>query len=189
MEGCGKGMNIVSDKYDKNEYFVPEVLVSARAMEAAVKVLRSHISVEEAEESGKVVLAVVEVDVHDIGKNLVKILLDSAGFEILDLGKDVSSSKLIETIREEKPQIVGLSTLMSPTLEIMEDTLKAFEDKGVRDKVKVMVGGAIVDEDFAGEVGADGYAEDASKAVGLAEKLMGGEEFEAQGSCKSCNTE
>lgn len=172
MKGCAKGMKVVSDKYENGEYYVPEVLVSARAMKRAVDVLQPHIKVEGAEMPGKIMLGVVDGDVHDIGKNLVKILLSAAGFDVVDLGKDVHAEDFIDAIKEEKPQIVGLSTLMSPTMLTMENTLKEFEKEGIRDEIKVIVGGAIVNREFADEIGADGYEKDAAKTVKLVEKLL-----------------
>jgi dimethylamine corrinoid protein len=172
MEGCAEGMKVVSDKYDKLEYYVPDVLISARAMESAVAVLQPHIKVEAAEVPAKVLLGVVDGDIHDIGKNLVKILMSAAGFNVIDLGKNVSASTFINAIKEHEPQIVGLSTLMSPTMITMADIIKEFGNQGVRDKLKVIVGGAPISAAYAEEIGADGYEKDAPKAVKLVEKLL-----------------
>jgi corrinoid protein of di/trimethylamine methyltransferase len=172
MGGCAEGMKVVSDKYDKLEYYVPDVLISARAMESAVAVLYPHIKVESTKVAAKVILGVVDGDIHDIGKNLVKILMNAAGFNVIDLGKNVSASTFIEAIKEHEPQIVGMSTLMSPTMITMREIIAEFGKQGVRDKVKVIVGGAPITAAYAEEIGADGYEKDAPKAVKLVEKLL-----------------
>lgn len=172
MKGCAEGMKVVSDKYEKSEYYVPDILVAARAMDAAVAVLRPHIKVGTAKVPAKVVLGSVEGDVHEIGKNLVRILLSAAGFNVVDLGKNVSASAFVKAIRRENPEVVGLSTLMTPTMITMKDTIAEFRKQGVRDKVKVIVGGAPVNSEFAKQIGADGYGGSAAEAVRLVEKLL-----------------
>jgi corrinoid protein of di/trimethylamine methyltransferase len=174
MEGCSEGMKVVSDKYEKSEYYVPDILVAARAMDAAVSVLQPHIKVETARTPAKILIGSVEGDVHEIGKNLVKILLSSAGFNVVDLGKNVSAKAFVEALKREEPAIVGLSTLMTPTMITMKDTIAEFKKQGVRDNVKVVVGGAPVNADFAKQIGADGYAESAAKAVRLVEEILAG---------------
>jgi dimethylamine corrinoid protein len=172
MGGCAEGMKVVSDKYDKMEYYVPDVLISARAMNAAVAVLQPHIKGEATKVPAKVILGVVDGDIHDIGKNLVKILMSAAGFNVIDLGKNVSASAFINAIKEQKPQIVGMSTLMSPTMITMREIIAEFKKQGVRDMVKVIVGGAPISAGYAEEIGADGYEKDAPKAVKLVERLL-----------------
>jgi len=174
MKGCAEGMRIVSDRYDKGEFYVPDVLVAAQAMNTAVQILTPHIKVEGTSVPGTVLLGVVSGDIHDIGKNLVKILLEAAGFRVIDLGKDVSAATFIEAVKEHKPDVVGMSTLMSPTMMTMQETIKEFKNQGVRGMVKIIVGGGPVSPEFAEEIGADGYEKDAPKAVKLVEKLMKG---------------
>ena len=173
MEGCGAGMAVCSDLYDKGEIFVPEILMSAEAMYAAMDILKPHIKVEDAGKSkGKVEIGVIEGDMHDIGKNLVKIMLDAAGFEIIDLGRDVPIDDFVSTAKTEKVDIVAMSTLMTTTMPGMLDVVRGLRDKDIRENVKVLVGGAPVNEDFVSRIEADAYAEDASKAVKVASKLI-----------------
>lgn len=173
MEGCGAGMAVCSDLYDKGDIFVPEILMSAEAMYAAMDILKPHIKVEDAGKSkGKVEIGVIEGDMHDIGKNLVKIMLDAAGFEIIDLGRDVPIDDFVSTAKNEKVDIVAMSTLMTTTMPGMLDVVRGLRDKDIRENVKVLVGGAPVNEDFVSRIEADAYAEDASKAVKVASKLI-----------------
>lgn len=173
MEGCGAGMSVCSDLYDKGEIFVPEILMSAEAMYAAMDILKPHIKVDDtAVSKGKVVIGVVEGDMHDIGKNLVKILLDAAGFEIYDLGRDVPIDDFVNTAKEKNAEIVAMSTLMTTTMPGMLDVVRGLRDKEIRDKVKVLIGGAPISEDFVSKVEADAYAVDAPKAVKVASELI-----------------
>jgi dimethylamine corrinoid protein len=172
MKGCAKAMEIMSDRYDKMDAFVPDILVSADAMYGAIEVLKPHIKVGAAEAPGKVVLGTIEGDIHDIGKNIVKILLDIAGFEVIDLGRNVPLKQFVEKVRETKADIIGLSALMSTSMLGMPETIELIKDAGLRDKVKIMVGGAPVSAAYAEQVGADGYAENAPKAIKLAERLV-----------------
>jgi 5-methyltetrahydrofolate--homocysteine methyltransferase len=141
-------------------------------MNAAVAILQPHIKAEATKVPAKVILGVVDGDIHDIGKNLVKILMSAAGFNVIDLGKNVSASAFINAIKEQKPQIVGMSTLMSPTMITMREIIAEFKKQGVRDMVKVIVGGAPISAGYAEEIGADGYEKDAPKAVKLVERLL-----------------
>lgn len=172
MEGCAKGMDIMSDKYECREAFVPDILLSAQAIYKAIDILKPHIKMEATETPGKVVLGVVEGDIHDIGKNIVKILLDVAGFEIIDLGRDVRLKQFIEKVREEKPDILGMSALMSTSMIGMPHVLEMLQDAGVREDLMVMVGGGPLSSAYAEEIGAEGYAENAPQAVKLAGELV-----------------
>ncbi len=165
-------MDVVGDLFEKKEYYVPEVLLSAHTMQRALNILKPHLVVVEANIPGRVIIGSVEGDVHDIGKNLVAMFLEGAGFEVHDLGRDVSISKFVQKIKEIKPDIVALSALMTTTMEKMRETIERFKEDGLRERVKIVVGGASVTEEFAKEIGADGYAEDAVKAVNLCERLM-----------------
>jgi corrinoid protein of di/trimethylamine methyltransferase len=172
MGGCSKGMEVLSDLYDKGEAFVPEILVSADAMNAAIAILKPHIRVEGIKATGKIVLGVCEGDVHDIGKNIVKIMLDAAGFRVVDLGYSVSAKQFVEAVRKESPDIVGVSALMTMTMMGMQEIVEALRDSGLRDSVKVIVGGGPLSPEFAERIGADGFGDNGPEAVKLVEKLM-----------------
>jgi len=171
-EGLIAGMDIVGDKFQKNEFYVPEMLIAARAMKAGMQVLRPILVQKDIKALGTVVLGTVRGDLHDIGKNLVGMMLEGAGFEIADLGVDVSPEKFIQAARERKAQIIGLSALLTTTMPSMKDVIKALEQKGIRDQVKVMIGGAPVTQSYADEIGADGYAPDAASAADKAKELI-----------------
>ncbi|RLE08998.1 cobalamin-binding protein [Candidatus Aerophobetes bacterium] len=166
------GMDIVGEKYKKNEFYIPEMLVAARAMKAGMEVLRPILTDKKVRSSGKVVLGTVQGDLHDIGKNLVGMMLEGAGFEVIDLGTDVSSEKFVETVKENNAQLVGMSALLTTTMIHMKDVIKAMEKTGLRGKVKIMVGGAPVTQDYADEIGADGYAPDAVSAVDKVKEIL-----------------
>lgn len=172
MEGCSKGMEVLSALYDKGEAYVPEILVSADAMNAAIAILKPHIKVQGTKATGKIVLGVCEGDVHDIGKNIVKIMLDAAGFQVIDLGYSVSAKQFVEAVRKENPDIVGASALMTMTMMGMQEIVEALKDGGFRDKVKVIVGGGPLSPEFAEKIGADGFGDNGPEAVRLAEKIM-----------------
>ena len=171
-EGLLKGMSIIGKKFKENEVFVPEVLVSARAMNGGMEILKPKLVEDGVESTGTVVLGTVKDDLHDIGKNLVRMMLEGAGFEIFDLGTDVSPEEFVEKIIEEKPDIVGLSALLTTTMENIGEVIEVLEEEGLREEVFVMVGGAPITDDFAKEVGADAYASDASRAAEVAEKAV-----------------
>lgn len=166
-------MEQVGRLFEEGEYFVPEMLVSARAMQAGLSLLKPKLVQAEVTPTGKVVAGTVKGDLHDIGKNLVCMMLEGAAFEIIDLGTDVPPDRFVEAVRSSGAQLVALSALLTTTMPNMKNTIEALQQAGLREQVKVMVGGAPVTETFARQIGADGYAPDASRAVLLAKSLMG----------------
>ena len=162
----------VGQLFEDGEYFVPELLVAARAMQGGLKILKPFLAAEAVEPIGKVVTGTVKGDLHDIGKNLVGIMMEGAGFEIIDMGTDVSPEKFVEAVKESGAQVVALSALLTTTMANMPNTIKAFEESGLRNMVKIMVGGAPVTEEYAKKIGADGYAPDASQAAKVALALV-----------------
>jgi 5-methyltetrahydrofolate--homocysteine methyltransferase len=167
------GMEEVGDLFARNEYFVPELLLSARAMNAAVEVLRPLLVGSGYEPAGKVVMGTVQGDLHDIGKKLVAMMLEGSGFEVVDLGTNVAPERFVEAAKESGAQLVGLSALLTTTLPAMEQTVQAIRQAELAGEVRVMVGGAPVTDAFAQQIGADGYAPDASAAAALARRLAG----------------
>ena len=159
--------------FEANEYYVPEMLIAARAMKAGLAILRPQLVEEDVEPLGKVALGTVKGDLHDIGKNLVGIMMEGAGFEIVDLGVDVSPEKWVEAVRDQKVDVVGFSALLTTTMPSMKTSIDALEEAGLRDKVKVIIGGAPVTQRYADEIGADGYARDAAAAATLVKNLLG----------------
>ncbi len=172
-DGLIAGMNVVGEKFRKDEMYIPEVLLSARAMAAAVEVLKPLLIAEDVPSRGKVVLGSIQGDLHDIGKNLVAIMLEGAGFEVVDLGIDVPAEKFIETALEEDASVVGVSSLLTTTMPKMKDVVDLVEERGLSGKIKVLVGGAPLTEEFAQSIGADGYAYDAANAVEKVRTLVG----------------
>ena len=167
-------MSVVGDKFTKNEIFVPEMLVAARAMQKGVEVLKPLLMGENAVSAGKMIMGTVAGDLHDIGKNLVIMMLEGAGFEVIDLGVDVPAEKFIEALDQNPDvKIVGASALLTTTMPALKDTVKALNEYPNRDKFKVMVGGAPITQEFADEIGADAYTEDAAEAAQVAKKLVG----------------
>jgi 5-methyltetrahydrofolate--homocysteine methyltransferase len=166
-------MTEVGRLFEENEYFVPEMLVSARAMQSGLAILKPHLAAGGATPAGKVVIGTVKGDLHDIGKNLVGMMLEGAGFEIIDLGSDVTPEKFVQAVKDHNPQVIGMSALLTTTMPSMSSTIKALQEAGVREQVRVMIGGAPVTDEFAKRVGADGYSPDASSAVRLAKALIG----------------
>jgi 5-methyltetrahydrofolate--homocysteine methyltransferase len=164
-DGLIAGMNVVGARFKVHEMFLPEVLLSARAMTAGVAILKPLLIAEEVPSRGKVVLGSVQGDLHDIGKNLVGIMLEGAGFEVVDLGIDVPPEKFIEAAIAEDASVVGLSSLLTTTMDIMKGVVKLVGERGLSEKVQVIVGGAPLSEEFAQSIGADGYAYDAANAV------------------------
>jgi len=158
--------------FEEGEYFVPEMLISARAMKGAMASLKPHLQQGEMHFAGKVVIGTVKGDLHDIGKNLVGLMLEGAGFQVVDLGSDVTAEKYIEAVKEADANIIAMSALLTTTMVNMKATITALEEAGLRDKVKVMIGGAPVTDNFARQIGADGYAPDASRAVAVAKTLV-----------------
>ncbi len=172
MFGCSEGMNIVGAKYEKREVFVPEILLSAEAMEAAIDILKPHIAGGKAEVKGTIVLGTVEGDIHDIGKNLVKILMEASGFRVYDLGKDVPLNEFVKEFKKRGADAIGLSTLMSTTLIGIKEVIKLLKENGLRNKVKVAIGGAATTPRFANDIGADGWGNDAVEAVKITKNML-----------------
>ena len=172
-EGLMAGMGIIGEKFKKNEVYVPEVLIAARAMNAGIEVLKPVMAEEDEEAKGRVVLGTVKGDLHDIGKNLVKIMMEGKVLEVIDLGIDCPAEKFIESAKEKKAQVIACSALLTTTMTEMENIVKAVEEAGIRDKVKIMIGGAPVTKSWAEKIGADGFAKDAITAVALAKRLVG----------------
>ena len=164
-DGLIAGMNVVGDRFRNHEMFLPEVLLSARAMTAGVSLLKPLMVAEEVPSRGKVVLGTVQGDLHDIGKNLVGIMLEGAGFEVIDLGTDVPAEKFIDTALAENASIIGLSALLTTTMPLMKSVVDLVDERGLSDQLKVIVGGAPLSEEFARSIGAQGYAYDAANAV------------------------
>ena len=173
MDGLVDGMNKASDLYDAEEYFVTDVLLCSDAMYAGLEVLRPHLPENaDAGEKPKAVIGVVEGDTHDIGKNLVKIMMDTAGFEMYDLGRDVPLDAFVDKAIEVNASIVCMSTLMTTTMVGMRTVVEKLQERGIRDKVKVMIGGSPISQKYADEIGADGYSTNAVEAVKLAKRLL-----------------
>lgn len=166
-------MNEVGKRFECNQFFVPELLLAARAMKASLELLRPLLAARGTEPVGRAVVGTVKGDLHDVGKNLVASLLEGGGFEVIDLGVNVPPEKFIAAVREKNAQIVGLSALLTTTMPSMRLTIEAFKAAGLRDKVKILIGGAPVTQRFADEIGADGYGENAPSAVNLARKCLG----------------
>jgi 5-methyltetrahydrofolate--homocysteine methyltransferase len=169
--GLIAGMDEVGKDFKAGELFVPEVLIAARAMHAGMGVLRPLLAEADVPSAGKFVVGTVEGDLHDIGKNLVKMMIEGAGFETVDLGTDVKAAAFVDAVREHQPKVVGMSALLTTTMVNMKGTIEALEEAGLRDQVKVMVGGAPVTAAFAEEIGADAYAPDAASAVDVAREF------------------
>ena len=165
------GMEVVGDRMRKGECFIPEVLLSARTMQGALDLLRPHLGEGEGAGLGTIVIGTVEGDLHDIGKNLVAMLLQGAGFTVVNLGTGVTTAAFIEAVKEHSPVIVGMSALLTTTLPHMAETIAALKDAGLRDSVKIMIGGAPVTQAFSDELGADGYGANAGMAVERAKAL------------------
>ena len=171
-DGLIQAMARIGGKFKNGEIYIPEVLIAARAMHAGLAVLKPILSKSSGSMTGKVIVGTVKGDLHDIGKNLVIMMLEGGGFEVIDLGIDVSADKFIEAIRQHQPQAVGMSALLTTTIKEMKSTIQEIEKAGLRKKVKILVGGAPVTERFAKDIGADGYARDAASAVDLVKSLV-----------------
>ena len=167
-EGLISGMNVVGEKFKNNEVFVPEVLVAARAMNMGTNLLKPLLNAEGVKANGKVCIGTVKGDLHDIGKNLVKMMLEGKGMEVIDLGTDVSPETFVMTAKEQQCQIICCSALLTTTMGVMEDVVKAAEAAGIRDQVKIMIGGAPITEAYAKQIGADCYTPDAASAADAA---------------------
>lgn len=171
-KGLVAGMNIIGEKFKNNDIYVPEVLVAARAMSRGAAVLKPLLAQEGVQSIGKACIGTVQGDLHDIGKNLVIMMFEGKGFEVIDLGVDVPPEKFIQTAIDENCDIIGLSALLTTTMPVMAEVIKAAEEAGIRDKVKIMVGGAPVTQEFADSIGADAYTEDAPSAAEKALEFM-----------------
>jgi len=176
-EGLTRGMEIVGQKFDAGEYFIPDMLASAEAVGAAMEILVPHLARSGVKPKGKIIIATVKGDLHDIGKNIVSILLRGAGYIVKDLGNNIDTQTIVDAVREEKPEFLGLSALLTSTMIHMGATMQALNESGLRNNVKVIVGGAPVSEEFAGSIGADGYGGDGFQAMAVVESLA------------SCNSE
>ena len=164
-EGLMPGMAIIGDKFKKNEVYVPEVLIAARAMNAGIEILKPHMADSDMNNNGTVVLGTVKGDLHDIGKNLVKIMMEGKGMNVVDLGIDVAPEKFVEAAKENNAQVIACSALLTTTMTEMENVVKALVEAGIRDSVTIMVGGAPVTQSFCDSIGADRYAPDAASAA------------------------
>ena len=172
-KGLTAGTTIVGQRFKACEMYVPEVLMAARAMAAGVDLVKPMLKGKEIITKGKFMIGTVKGDLHDIGKNLVALMMESSGFEVVNMGVDISPEKFADAVREHQPQLLGLSALLTTTMLAMKDTIEGLKEAGLRDSVKVMIGGAPVAADFATEIGADGYAPDAASATELALRLLG----------------
>jgi corrinoid protein of di/trimethylamine methyltransferase len=166
-------MDVVGQRFAKSEIFVPEMLVSAMTMKKGLEIVKPLLKEAESQSKGKVVLCTVKGDLHDIGKNLVAMMLEGAGLEVIDLGVDSTVDMVIARVKELQPDVLGMSALLTTTMPEMEKVLEALQAQGIREKIKVMIGGAPVGADFATKIGADAYGEDAAEAVNLARELIG----------------
>jgi len=180
-EALVPAMAIVGEQYERGEKYVPEMLLSAQAMKRAMELLRPLLVSSGVKMQGRVVMGTVEGDLHDIGQNLVAMMLEGAGFEVCNLGTDVSAEEFVKAVREHEANLVGLSALLTTTMVHMPEVIDALKEAGLRDQVKVMIGGAPVSQEYADNIGADGYAPDAASAAKLAKQLMA--ELKGRASC------
>jgi 5-methyltetrahydrofolate--homocysteine methyltransferase len=164
-QGLTAGMQVVGDKFATKEYFIPDMLASAEAVGEAMDILKPLLEASNMETKGKFAIVTVQGDIHDIGKNIVAILLKGAGYEVNDLGTDVPTEKIVETVRDYQPDFLGLSALLTTTMVAMGEVMEALKENGLRDKVKVLIGGAAVSDEYAKEIGADAYCMDGFEAI------------------------
>ena len=172
LDAMIESMSIIGEKFKNNEVFVPEVLMSARAMQAGVDVLRPYLIQEDVQAIGKIVIGTVAGDAHDIGKNLVGMMMEGAGFDVIDLGVDVSADAFMEALKKNDAHILGMSALLTTTMPEMRKNIEALKEAGMRHDIKVMIGGAPVTAEYAEQIGADGYSADAASAVDLAKSFL-----------------
>jgi corrinoid protein of di/trimethylamine methyltransferase len=172
QNGLLAGMDVVGKRFKDGDMFIPEVLRSAKTMHKAMEILRPILAQSEVKSQGVFLLATVEGDLHDIGKNLVAMMFEGAGFEVVNLGIDQKAQAIVQAVKDKKPSVLGLSALLTTTMPKMEETIQALQEAGLRDQVKVMVGGAPVTEEYADRIGADGYAPNAASAVDKAKELL-----------------
>ncbi len=170
-KGLTEGMKVVGQRFETKEYFIPDMLASAETVGAAMELLEPHLAQSGIAAKGKIIVATVKGDLHDIGKNIVTILLRGAGYMVRDLGNDIDTQVILDAVREEQPQFLGLSALLTSTMVHMEETIQALKENGLRDNVKVIIGGAPVSEEFAQSIGADGYGADGFQALAMVESL------------------
>jgi len=171
-QGLIKGMNVVGVRFKAGDMFVPEVLMCARSMSGGMELVKPLLLGKEMPTAGKVLIGTVKGDLHDIGKNLVGMLLESVGFNVVNLGTDISTEQFMQAIKEHKPDVLGLSALLTTTMLGMKDIIDQLVEEGTRDKIKVIIGGAPISQDFSDEIGADGFAPDAASATELCQKLL-----------------
>ena len=171
-QGLMAGMNVVGVRFKSGEMFVPEVMMSAKAMSTGIELVKPLIADKDMPSAGKVLIGTVKGDLHDIGKKLVVMMLESAGFEVIDLGVDIEPAAFVKAVREHKPQVIGMSALLTTTMLSMKDTIDILKEEGLRDTVKIMIGGAPISHEFATQIGADGYAPDAAAATELCLSLL-----------------
>jgi 5-methyltetrahydrofolate--homocysteine methyltransferase len=171
-KGLVIGMDIISEKFKNNECFIPEVLVAAKAMNVGLEIIKPLLAEANVKSQGKVVIGTVKGDLHDIGKNIVAMMLQGAGFEIIDCGADVPKERFLEAVKDEQADVVGLSALLTTTMPYMREVIEALKNEGLRRNIKVIIGGAPVTESYAEAIGADGYAPDAGSAVDLSKRLL-----------------
>jgi len=165
VNGLTKGMASVSEKFDRHEYFVPELLRAARAMKVAVEVLRPHVKIKKAQTPAKVMIGTVAGDIHDIGKNIVIMLLETAGYEVIDLGVDVPNEVFLSRAKEMRPQVVGMSAMLTTTMPCMQEVISSLIENGIRKEIKVIVGGAPVTQKYADKIGADAYGDNGPDTI------------------------
>jgi len=175
-KGISGGMEVVGQKFEAGEYFIPDMLASAEAVGVAMEILQPRLARSGIKTKGTIIVATVKDDLHDIGKNIVSILLRGAGYAVKDLGHNIDTQVIVDAVREEKPQFLGLSALLTSTMARMADVIQTLEENGLRDQVKIIVGGAPVSEEFAKSIGADGYGADGFQAVAVVEALASGTE-------------
>ncbi len=171
-DGLIAGMNVIGEQFRKHEIFLPDVLLAAKAMYAGMELLKPHFIKEEIPTLGKIVIGTVKGDLHDLGKNLVAIMLKGAGFEVIDLGKDVPPEKFIEIAINESAQLIGMSALLTTTLPVMKEVINLLKEKNLNGEIKTIIGGAPVSKEYAQEIGADAFAFDASNSVIVAKRLI-----------------
>jgi corrinoid protein of di/trimethylamine methyltransferase len=172
-QGLAKGMSRAGELFEEEEYFVPELIICADAMNAGIAVLKPHLKPDAVAERHRAVIGVIEGDTHDIGKNLVRIMLESSGFEVLDLGRDISPKTFVDKAVETQAELILVSSLMTTTMDGMAEVVRILKDRGIRDQFKVAVGGGPVSQAFADRIGADGYSKNAAEAVRLCRNLIG----------------
>ncbi|MBC2724043.1 B12-binding domain-containing protein [Desulfosporosinus sp.] len=171
-QGLIAGMDVVGARFKKGEMFVPEVLMAARAMSEGINLVKPHIAEKDIPSLGKVLVGTVKGDLHDIGKNLLAMMMEGAGFTVVNLGVDISPEKFVEAAKEQKADMIAMSALLTTTMPAMRDTIELFKEEGIRDKVRIIIGGAPISQEYANEIGADGFAPDAATACDLAKGLL-----------------